>query len=242
MLFTDAEDGMRRDTVNHECEHRVALCLPLSPTGNEQLSAPELSLQRGGWKVKLINLQIWRNLLILMTKYKWPSTNSTKVLQLKDSKMLSPVSTLTCGWEAGATRYWAETGEGQGTGRGFHLLFSTQRRLKDPTGCPILDLLPTVILQHVPSLEEEEKDEENLDGQCPGSKTDCWGTTECHSGNYQCKVIDNVTPYYIQQCPIFQSLHSAVTVIKSKYSWSFLSADSTNSRSTIWGGGYSRKF
>lgn len=56
--------------------------------------------------------------------------------------------------------------------------------------------------------KKEEKDEESLDGQCPGSKTDCWGTTECHSGNCQCKVID-VIPYYIQQCPIFQSLHSA---------------------------------
>ena len=173
-----------------------------------------------------------------MTKYKWPSTNSTKVLQLKDSKMLSPDSTLTCGWEAGATRYWAETGEGQGTGRGFHLLFSTQRRLKDPTGCPIRDLLPTVILQHVPSLEEDEKDEENLDGQCPGSKTDCWGTTECHSGNYQCKVIDNVTPYYIQQCPIFQSLHSAVTVIKKANTAgpSYLQIPPTADQQ-YWGGG-----
>lgn len=80
MLFTDAEDGMRGDRVNHECEHRVALCLLLSPTGNEQLSAPELSLERGGWKVKLINLQIWRNLLI---KFSWQSINCLQLIQPK---------------------------------------------------------------------------------------------------------------------------------------------------------------
>lgn len=70
------------------------------------------------------------------------TSSSSKVLNLKDPKMLLPVFIPTCGQESGATTHCVELVEGQGTGREFHLLFPTQRRLHDETGCPIPGSIP----------------------------------------------------------------------------------------------------
>lgn len=115
-----------------------SLCA-LSPTGNEWLSAPWLNGERR------LKTQTYKSICrygginwILTTKYTVFKSFTSERSKYAFPSLFSHCSVV----EVGASRYCVEIVERQGTGREFHLLFPTQRRLHDPTVCLISGSTP----------------------------------------------------------------------------------------------------